>query len=65
MIKIEADVIYPDGSVSYKVMWVLSCCIGMLRTLSTIIVLLIILRKVLILQLEMDQRKVYIRKDER
>ncbi len=33
MVKIEADLIFPSGDISAKVMFVLSCCTGMLGKL--------------------------------
>jgi hypothetical protein len=58
MIKVEADVLYLSGDISAKIMMVISC--------TTIMLLfLVVWRRVLVQQLELDQRRAYARKDER
>lgn len=52
MIKIESDVLYPSGNVSSNVMLVISCTTCML-------IVLVIIRTVMHLQLEIDQRRLY------
>ena len=55
MIKIEADHFYPSGDISQKIMWVISLTIG-------ILIILVVVRRILGLQLEVDQRRIYIPK---
>lgn len=50
--------LYPDGDVSRLFMLVISCITVMLMAL-------VVIRKVLQLQVEIDQRRVYARKDDR
>ena len=58
MIKVEADILYLSGDISAKIMLVISC--------TTIMLLfLVVWRRVLFQQLQLDQRRVYARKEER
>lgn len=52
MIKIEADYLFPSGEVSTSLMTVISCTTCML-------VLLVVIRKIVELQLEIDQHRIY------
>ena len=65
MIKVESDLHFPSGDISAKMMMVISATTCMLGILCSYLVLLVVVRKILMLQLEIDQRKVYIPKEQR